>query len=84
MLAVPALGEVEGTASSEAIIEAVEKAGYGASPKEAVSTAKKADFSAEEEMLKDHETPVLKKRLFASKASFQQAAAPGSAHQAPF
>ncbi len=57
---------VEGTASSEAIIEAVEKAGYGASPKEAVSTAKKADFSAEEEMLKDHETPVLKKRLFAS------------------
>jgi len=57
---------VEGTASAAAIIDAVEKAGYGASPKEAAAAAKKTDFSAEEEMLKDHETPVLKKRLFAS------------------
>lgn len=54
---------VEGTASPESIIHAVEEAGYGASRKSAdpVRTA-----TAEEETLKDLETPVLKKRLIAS------------------
>lgn len=54
---------VEGTASPESIIHAVEEAGYGASRKGAdpVRTA-----TAEEETLKDLETPVLKKRLIAS------------------
>ena len=56
---------VEGTASPEAIIAAVEKAGYGASKKGA---EKSASFSpaADESALADHETPVLKKRLIAS------------------
>ncbi len=50
---------VEGTASPESIIHAVEEAGYGASRKGAdpVRTA-----TAEEETLKDLETPVLKKK----------------------
>ena len=54
---------VEGTASPDAVIEAVTKAGYGASLKggdTAQSTA--PDKSA----LEDHDTPVLKKRLIAS------------------
>ncbi len=53
---------VEGTASPEAVIRAVEKAGYGASRKGAKAQA----ASAEEDALKDRETPVLKKRLIAS------------------
>ena len=60
---------VEGSASPEAIIKAVEDAGYGASKKEKAGEAgapKAANYSAEEEMLKDHETPVLKKRLISS------------------
>lgn len=52
---------VEGTASSEAIIRAVEAAGYGCREKGAAQ--KKVDHAAEEEALKDRETPVLKKRL---------------------
>ena len=54
---------VEGTASAESIIYAVEEAGYGASRKN-TETARSA--AAEEEALKDRETPLLKKRLIAS------------------
>ena len=59
---------VEGSASPDEIIAAVEKAGYGASKKEAVSgkNVKTVDHSAEEAALEDVETPVLKKRLIAS------------------
>ena len=55
---------VEGSASSEEIIKAVESAGYGASLKNA---SKAADNSGNyDDSLKDTETPVLKKRLIAS------------------
>ena len=63
---------VEGTASAEEIIKAIEAAGYGAQVKgtgkasgagEKVSSATTA---ASEDMLKDRETPVLKRRLFSS------------------
>ena len=50
---------VEGTASSGAVIAAVEEAGYGASLKGAEKVAKPAD----EDALKDRETPALKRRL---------------------
>ena len=54
---------VEGTASSAAIIKAVQDAGYGASPKSAAAAdTANADLDA----LEDHETPKLKKRLIAS------------------
>lgn len=52
---------VEGSASDESIIAAVEKAGYGAS---AAGTEKKQ--SAETDQLKDKDTPVLMHRLIAS------------------
>lgn len=59
---------VEGSASEQDIIAAVEGAGYGASPKGRASGA--ADgasaMTAGEELLKDRETPVLKQRLFTS------------------
>ena len=51
---------VEGDVAPERIIAAVEAAGYGCAEKGA---AKKVDHAAEEEALKDRETPVLKKRL---------------------
>ena len=69
---------VEGTVSAEAVIQAVEQAGYGASKKEKGRTAggsagdgvriasTEGGTAAGEEMLKDRETPVLKKRLWAS------------------
>ena len=59
---------VEGTASSDAIIRAVTDAGYGASRKGASGSARSSSASIEEqeEALRDHETPVLKKRLFTS------------------
>lgn len=59
---------VEGTASPEAIIRAVEKAGYGASKKMAQISEKNnlTDTSTQEELLKDKETPLLKKRLLSS------------------
>ncbi len=61
---------VEGTASAAEIIKAVEEAGYGASEKGApAGSAAGAGASgsfAGEEMLADHETPLLKKRLYAS------------------
>ena len=52
---------VEGSASDESIIAAVEKAGYGAS---AAGAEKKQ--SAETDQLKDKDTPVLMHRLIAS------------------
>ena len=58
---------VEGSASDEAVIRAVEKAGYGASLKGASEQNRKAGgFAAEEEALKDRETPKLKRRLVLS------------------
>ena len=64
---------VEGTASPQEIIAAVEAAGYGASKKESGSAAGKPGKAgnpsgnmAGEDLLKDRETPLLKKRLFAS------------------
>lgn len=56
---------VEGTASAEEIIAAVQNAGYGASLKKG-NRAQAAQPAANEEALKDRETPVLKKRLIAS------------------
>ena len=58
---------VEGTADDQAIIQAVEAAGYGASVKgEAAEHSGASSMAAEEEMLKDHDTPVLKRRLLVS------------------
>lgn len=58
---------VEGTASSQEIIHAVEEAGYGASLKGAKSNTQSAgSISSNDDLLKDRETPVLKRRLFAS------------------
>ncbi len=54
---------VEGTASPEAIIAAVEAAGYGVSRKGAEKAPSPA---AEEDALRDRETPVLKRRLISS------------------
>lgn len=56
---------VEGSASQEAIIKAVQDAGYGASIK-GDHTVKKNVLSSEEDALIDHETPVLKRRLYLS------------------
>ena len=53
---------VEGSADEQSIIAAVKAAGYGASLK----GAEKSAASADEEALKDRETPVLMQRLFAS------------------
>lgn len=55
---------VEGTATSAEIIAAVENAGYGASLKSAEGNNKTENQN--EEVLKDKETPALKKRLIAS------------------
>ena len=53
---------VEGTASPQDIIHAVENAGYGASEKGSAATS--ANHTAEtEDALADHDTPVLKRRL---------------------
>lgn len=66
---------VEGTASPEAVIQAVEQAGYGASEKRkggsavgntSVQIASAKGAAAGEDLLKDRETPVLKQRLWAS------------------
>ncbi len=54
---------VEGSASPEAIIAAVEAAGYGAARKGA---AKAVSPAAEEDALRDRDTPVLKRRLLSS------------------
>ena len=58
---------VEGTASAADIISAVQEAGYGASLKgTGKDGAVKAQALDAEEALKDHETPVLKRRLWYS------------------
>ena len=62
---------VEGSAAPEAVIRAVEAAGYGASRKEAGRKAAGGSLerlAAEEDALKDRETPRLRKRLIASLA----------------
>ena len=53
---------VEGTADSSVIIKAVEDAGYGAKKKGVQTQSNSADA----DLLKDRETPVLKKRLITS------------------
>ena len=64
---------VEGTASPETIMQAVENAGYGAAPKGADTGAGSskggglsAKLAAEEDALRDRETPVLRRRLLTS------------------
>lgn len=58
---------VEGTATEQEIIKAVKDAGYGASKKgEGAAKAQPAQALAGEDMIKDRETPVLKRRLIAS------------------
>ena len=58
---------VEGEVDAVSVITAVQEAGYGASVKGAEATGKKTGTAAEEsDLLKDRETPVLKKRLIAS------------------
>ena len=52
---------VEGTADEKSVIAAVEAAGYGASVKGA-----EKNTAADDETLADRETPLLRKRLFAS------------------
>lgn len=58
---------VEGSTAPEAVIKAVEDAGYGASIKEAASDSRKGSYSAriaaEKDALTDHNTKLLKKRL---------------------
>lgn len=58
---------VEGTASADDIMKAVQDAGYQASPKgEKDSRNTGSSMAEQEEMLRDKETPVMKKRLIAS------------------
>ena len=54
---------VEGTASADAICRAVQEAGYGCARKTAEAQSQPV---SQEDALKDHETPVLKKRLWTS------------------
>ena len=54
---------VDGTASAQEIIRAVEQAGYGASEKGAGNQVQ-ASMQEAEKQLEDHETPKLKRRLF--------------------
>lgn len=56
---------IEGKASASDVVEAVEKAGYGAKPMNA-SSAGMSRLEAEKEALEDHETPKLKRRLLIS------------------
>ena len=62
--------QVEGTADAGEIVQAVEKAGYGASLRGGSASAKKESslerLKAQEEALRDKETPVLKRRLIKS------------------
>ncbi len=66
---------VEGTAAADAVIAAVEQAGYGAAKRDRGSSggsgktagnAAAGGMSAAEEMLKDRDTPVLRQRLYSS------------------
>ena len=56
---------VEGDVPAKDVVSAVEKAGYGAKPMNA-SAEETSALAAEEEALKDHETPKLKRRLILS------------------
>ena len=53
---------VDGTASAQEIIQAVEQAGYGASEKGTANQAQ-TNMQEAEKQLEDHETPKLKRRL---------------------
>ncbi len=53
---------VEGTATPDAIVKAVENAGYGA----AVKGAENRNTAADDDRLKDRETPALRRRLIVS------------------
>ena len=55
---------VEGSATPDAVISAVQAAGYGASLKGAAQSV--PSIAEQEDTLADHETPVLKRRLIAS------------------
>ena len=57
---------VEGEASPDEVIRAVEAAGYGASLKDTGDAGADARHQREREALEDHETPVLLRRLIAS------------------
>lgn len=58
---------VEGSASSEAIVKAVEDAGYGATVQGAEENQSSANsLEAQEKALEDKESPVLKRRLVTS------------------
>ena len=57
---------VEGSASAEAVIKAVQDAGYGASLKGGADSAASRSAAMDEDALADRETPVLKRRLVAS------------------
>ena len=57
---------VEGTASPQAVIAAVEAAGYGAARKTEGAESKSISAAAGEDMLADRETPVLRRRLISS------------------
>lgn len=58
---------VEGSASSEAIIKAVEDAGYGAAVQGAEESQSSANsLEAQEKALEDKESPILKRRLVTS------------------
>ena len=57
---------VEGSASAQDIISAVQAAGYGASKKGTANQDRTVSAEEAEDMLKDRETPILKRRLWAS------------------
>ena len=57
---------IEGTADAGAVIKAVEEAGYGASKKGTADLSQAQGTPQSEDALADRDTPVLKKRLFAS------------------
>ena len=60
---------VEGDVTSSEVIQAVEAAGYGAAEKDAAEQSHgsfQAKLAAEEDALKDRETPKMKRRLVAS------------------
>ncbi len=57
---------VEGSADPQEVVKAVENAGYGAEEKRTGEAKQPSSKGSGEEMLKDRETPILKKRLLAS------------------
>lgn len=57
---------VEGEAADEAILEAVANAGYGARVKREATSGNAELTDNAEEVLRDYETPILKKRLWSS------------------